>query len=74
MGFPALGVLLADDAPGDSGSTVVGRMTLQVTVVVPVAWGRGKENELFRLEGTDRFIRFIGRTAGSSVEPPVQTV
>ena len=58
MGFPALGVLLADDAPGDSGSTVVGRMTLQVTVVVPVAWGRGKENEMFGPKGIDRFVWF----------------
>ena len=45
------GVLPTDDAPSDSGGTVVSRKTLQVTVGVPVTWGRGKENELLGSEG-----------------------
>ena len=36
-GFLALGVLSADDAPGNSGGIVADQMTLQVTVGVPVA-------------------------------------
>ena len=55
-----------DDAPDNSGGTVVGQTTLQVTMGVPIARGRGKENELFGLEGAGRFVRFIGRTVGSN--------
>ena len=31
----------------------VGGMMLQATVEVPIAWARGKENELLGMEGTD---------------------
>ena len=35
-------VLPTDDAPSDSGGTVVDWTMLQVTVGVPIAWERGK--------------------------------
>ena len=61
-----------DDAPGDSGGTIAGRTTLQVTMGVPIARGRGKENELLGPTGTGRFVRFVGRTAGSNGSIPVR--
>ena len=47
------------------GGTASGMM-LQATVEVPIAWARGKENELLGLEGTDQFVRFANRTVGSN--------
>ena len=58
-------MLPADDAPSNSGGTVVVRMMLQVTVGVPVAWGNEKENELLGSEGTSRFASRIVDSNGS---------
>ena len=69
VGFTAPRVLPTDDAPSDSGGTVIGRTTLQVTVGVPIAWWRGKENELLGSEGTGRFVY---RIASSNSSIPVR--
>ena len=69
QGSQRRGCCRRDDAPGNSGGTIVGRTTLQVVVGVPIAWKRGKENELLGLEGTGQLVRFVwfaDRTAGSN--------
>ena len=33
---------------------------------VPIAWGRGKKNELLGSEGTGRFVRFVCRIVDSN--------
>ena len=72
MGFPAPGCCWRDDAPGDSGGTVVDRTTLKVTMGVSTAWERGKENELLGPERTGRFVWFARQVAGSNGSIPIR--
>ena len=54
-----------DDAPSDSGGTIASRTMLQAAVGVPIAWGRGKENEL---------LEELPGSSGSLVKSSVQMI